>query len=283
MRYGIEFPNAGVCGDPCLLAEFAALAEAAGWDGVFLEDYIIFHDNPTGPTCDPAVALAAMALRTTRVRLGTLVTPLARRRPWKLAREFATLDHLSNGRVVLGAGLGVGTEASFSAFGEEQDNRRRSALLDEALELVAGFWTGQPVSMNGVGYHVDRATLQPPSVQTPRIPIWVGGGWPKLGFMRRAARWDGVVPYVHSDDWSWRDFTPEEVRQLRATLLAERDPSAPFDIVIGGRSRRDDWEQERDLIASVAEAGATWWMEYNSAADEATMRECITRGPLRIA
>lgn len=283
MRYGIELPNAGVCGDPHKLAEFAELAEVAGWDGVFLEDYIVFHDEPTGPTCDPAVALAAMALRTSHVRLGTLVTPIARRRPWKLAREFTTLDYLSNGRMVLGVGLGDGSEPSFSAFGEEVDNRRRSALTDEALELVAGFWTGQPISMNGVGYHVENATLQPAPLQTPRIPIWIGGGWPKKAFMRRAARWDGIVPYIHLDEGGWRDFTPEEIRQLRADLLSDRDPAQPFDIVIGGRERRDDWEQERALMQSIADAGATWWMEYNSSADEATTREHITRGPLRVA
>src|SRR5438270_9700615 len=133
MYYGLELPNAGPCGDARTLAELAALAEAAGWDGVFLEDYIVHWTAADVPTYDPWIALAAMALNTQQVRLGTTVTPLSRRRPWKLAREAVTLDHLSGGRLTLGVGLGDLGERGLGASGEALNNQERSALLDETL------------------------------------------------------------------------------------------------------------------------------------------------------
>ena len=133
MRYGLEISAAGACGDARTLADLAQLAEESGWDGVFLEDYIIHYDPTYVRTYDPWVALAAMALRTERIRLGTTVTPIARRRPWKLARELITLDHLSGGRMILGVGLGDGAEQSFTHFGEVTDPKRRAEMLDEGL------------------------------------------------------------------------------------------------------------------------------------------------------
>ena len=138
MRYGLEISAAGACGDARTLADLAHLAEEVGWDGVFLEDYIIHYDPLYAWTYDPWVALAAMALRTERIRLGTMVTPIARRRPWKLARELVTLDHLSGGRMILGVGLGDGAEQSFTHFGEVTDPKRRAGLLDESLTILAG-------------------------------------------------------------------------------------------------------------------------------------------------
>ena len=115
MRYGICLPNGGACGDPGTLADFAALAEAAGWDGIFLEDYIVWQGHQEVPTYDPWISLAAMALRTTRLRLGTSITPLPRRRPWKVASEAVVIDHLSHGRMILGVGIGdTSIDVSFS-------------------------------------------------------------------------------------------------------------------------------------------------------------------------
>ncbi|MGH2516609.1 MAG: LLM class flavin-dependent oxidoreductase, partial [Ktedonobacterales bacterium] len=193
MQYGLELPNGGAWGDARVLGELARLAEEAGWDGVFLEDYIVHHTARDAETYDPWVALAAMALRTERVRLGTTVTPLSRRRPWKVARETMTLDHLSNGRLILGVGVGDVGEAGFGPVGEETDTKRRAAMLDEALEVLVGLWSGEPFSYNGQFYTIRDVTLRPRPVQRPRIPIWVGGSWPNRGPIRRAARWDGFV------------------------------------------------------------------------------------------
>ncbi len=287
MRYGLEFPNAGVCGDARVLAELAQLAEASGWDGVFLEDYITHWSN--APTCDPWIALAAMALRTDRIRLGTEVTPLARRRPWKIARELVTLDHLSGGRMILGVGTGDPNDPSLAQVGEVIDAKGRAAMLDEALDVLNGLWSGEPFSYSGAHYQLRDATFLPMPVQRPRIPIWVGGGWPHVGPTRRAARWDGSCLYKAPASGDWADFTPADVRQLRADIARYRGMDdvaiAPFEIVLGGRRRGADWEQERALITSLAEAGATWWIEYIPV-DFGSLDEVRTRiaaGPLASA
>jgi alkanesulfonate monooxygenase SsuD/methylene tetrahydromethanopterin reductase-like flavin-dependent oxidoreductase (luciferase family) len=138
MKYAVSLPNGREAGHPRKLAKLAELAEAAGWDGVFLEDYIIWQGHNDAPTYDPWVALAAMAIATKSVRLGTMVTPIARRRPWKLARETVTLDHLSGGRLILGVGLGdTEVDTSFTRFGEATGARQRAAMVDEALDLLA--------------------------------------------------------------------------------------------------------------------------------------------------
>ena len=278
MHYGLNLPNGGV--DPQTLVEFAALAEKAGWDGVFLEDYIIWQGHQDIPSYDPWVILAAMALRTERVRLGTMVTPLARRRPWKVARETVTLDHLSKGRMILGVGLGdtISSDVSFTHFGEMTDPRRRAKMLDEALDVLVGLWSGEPFSYSGEYYHVNEVALLPRPLQSPRIPIWVGGGYPLKGPMRRAARWDGTCLYKNVVHY----MQPDDVRALKAFIEDRRPTSGPFDIVVGGSPRRDDWEEERAYIRSLAEAGMTWWVEYVPPDDLEVMRACIERGPLRV-
>jgi alkanesulfonate monooxygenase SsuD/methylene tetrahydromethanopterin reductase-like flavin-dependent oxidoreductase (luciferase family) len=283
MRYGLNLPNGGPCGDARTLGELAALAEAAGWDGVFLEDYLVYQGQPGTPTYDPWVALAAMALRTERIRLGTEVTPLTRRRPWKLARETVTLDHLSGGRLILGVGLGDGAELSFTHFGEATDARQRAQMLDEGLEVLVGLWSGRPFQYHGAHHRVEEVTFLPRPVQTPRIPIWVGGGYPLPGPMQRAARWDGACLYRHPPGPSSPDMTPADVRALIAFVEGRRPaPAAPFEVVVGGRERREDWGHERALIGALAEAGATWWIEWVPPADLATMRQAIAHGPLRV-
>jgi alkanesulfonate monooxygenase SsuD/methylene tetrahydromethanopterin reductase-like flavin-dependent oxidoreductase (luciferase family) len=285
MRHGINLPNGGLTGDPHTAAELAALAEASGWDGVFLEDYIVWQGHQEVPTYDPWVLLAAMALRTERVRLGITVTPLSRRRPWKVAKEAVTLDHLSNGRMILGAGLGDTTlDISLTHFSEVVDVKQRSEMLDEALEIIAQAWSGQPFSYSGKHYALKEVTLLPKPVQAPRIPIWIGGGFPLKGPTQRALRWDGSCMYIDTRGGPWRDWTPEDVQTLRTMAERWRSKDAPFDIVLGGRQRDDDWDQERALIKSLAEAGATWWIEYlpPELGGLDVIREAITRGPLRI-
>jgi len=284
MQYGLGLPNMRLPAQT--FAELAKLAEEAGWDGIFLEDYIVHWSAHDAPTHDPWILLAAMASRTRRIRLGTSVTALARRRPWKLAREAVTLDHLSNGRLILGVGLGDAKDPGFAHVGEAMDDRRRASITDEALDVLAGLWSGQPFSYHGNHFQIHDVTFLPTPVQKPRIPIWVGGTWPFKGPLRRAARWNGMLPYKHTDDGSWQDMTPEEVRELKAFIERERERahSTPFDIVLGGRERGDDWEQERAHIREVAAAGATWWGEYIPPEALEDIQACIAhikQGPLR--
>jgi alkanesulfonate monooxygenase SsuD/methylene tetrahydromethanopterin reductase-like flavin-dependent oxidoreductase (luciferase family) len=282
IKYGLALPNGGV--DPQTMADFAAVAEAAGWDGVFVEDYIIWQGQQDVPTYDPWVLLAAMAMRTERVRLGTTVTPLARRRPWKVAAEAVTLDHLSGGRMILGAGLGdtgesVGSDPSFTHFGEVTAAKQRARMLDEALDIVTGLWRGEPFSYQGEFYQVKEVMVLPKPVQTPRIPIWIGGGYPLRGPVMRAARWDGSCLYRHQTHF----MSPEDVRDLRAIIEQQQGAAAEsYDIAIGGSQRYENWEEEQSRIRALAEAGMTWWKEYISPAALDEMRASIERGPLRI-
>jgi len=280
MKYGINFPNGGMDHDPHTLAELARLAQEVGWDGVFLEDYIVWQGQDV-PTYDPWVALAAIALNTQHIRLRTEVTALPRRRPWKLARETVTLDHLSNGRLILGVGLGdPSIDTSFTHFGEVTDVKQRAQMADEALEVLVGLWSGQPFTFDGKYFNIKEITCLPRPVQSPRIPIWVGGAYPNKGPLRRAARYDGACFYKTNNE----DLTPADVRAIITFVENHRPTSAPIDIALGGRQRSEDWEQEKALIKSLAEAGMTWWIEYLAPqiGGLAEMRAYIKRGPLRV-
>lgn len=210
------------------------------------------------------------------------MTPLSRRRPWNVAREAAGIDQLSGGRMVLGVGLGdtgeaIGPDASFTRFGEERDARTRGAMLDEALEVIAGLWTGEPFSFLGEHFRVEEVAFLPPPVQRPRIPIWIGGGYPNPRPTRRAARWDGACLYKETRGGPWEDMTPDDVRALRWAA-----GTRPYTIAVGGSGRAADWEAERAHIRAVAEASADWWIEWVPPSDSDTMRSSVERGPLRI-
>ena len=285
MRYCLNLPIGGEAAHPRILTGFAAAAEDAGWDAVFVEDYIVYQNRQDLPAYDPWIALAAMAVATSRIRLGTMVTPVARRRPWKLARETVTLDHLSNGRLTLCVGVGDPQDFTYTAFGEETDARVRAGMVDEALEVVAGMWSGQPFSYHGHYFRVSEMTCLPGPVQQPRIPIWIGGAYPSPGPLRRAARWDGAVLYPAAEPGSAQDseepLTPRQVTAIRRFIDANRTNPGPFDIVAGGPQRGPDRDRTRELVRQSAQAGATWFSEWIPPSDPATMRASIARGPIR--
>ena len=277
MRYAIDISAAGPWGSPHRLAELAALAEDAGWDGVFLEDYAVYSDGLE--TYDPWVALAAVAIATERVIIGTMVTPLPRRRPLKVASEAMTVDHLSGGRMILGVGSGDPTAADLVQAGEEADARTRAAMLDEALDVINALWQGEPVCHRGTHYVLDGVQLTPKPVQRPRIPIWVGGQYTLRRPRERALRWDGACLYKALPP-EWDDMTADDVREFR--LLASQAGRKGFSIAIGGRQRRDDLDAEREYVASLADAGADWWHEWiHPRTPLETARKLIAAGPLR--
>ena len=286
VRYGVNLPPFGDLADPRALAALAREAEESGWDGFFIWDHVVY-DPSFHPIADPWVGLAAVALATKRVRLGTLVTPLARRRPWQVAREAATLDRLSGGRLVLGVGLGDPVPWDFGFFGEEEDARARARRLDEGLAILAGLWSGEPFSHEGEHYRLREVTFLPTPVQRPRVPIWVGGWWPNKPPMRRAARWDGVAP----GKWG-EPLAPEELRNLTAYVAAHRADGSPFDVVVTGETPGGDRGGGTEVVARYAAAGATWWIEdvgpwrFGLGAEDpwpppatASIRERIRQGP----
>ena len=268
MKHGVNLPNMA---DPAALVDLAVTAEEAGWDGVFLWDHVTYMDVVELPVVDPWVVLGAMAQATTRVRLGTMVTPVARRRPWRVAQEVATLDHLSGGRAVLGVGLGWPADEDFARFGEPADDAVRAELLDEGLELISALWSGEHVRHQGERFDVDT-TLRPAPVQQPRPPIWVAGMWPNRRPFARAARWDGVVPMLR--DWTEAPLLrPDQVREVIAEVRRLRDDDTPFDVVMSGH-----WDH---TAAEYAEAGVTWliqsWNAEPGWVDQ--LRPLIEQGP----
>jgi len=251
MRRGIFVSNIGTYADPGTVADLAELAEGAGWEALLIWDHLGFVWGP--PAGDPWIILAAAAARTTRLVLGTNITPLPRRRPHALAHQVATLDALSGGRVVFGAGIG-GVPKEFGAFGEEEDARVRAAMLDEGLELVSRLWAGQEVRHHGRYYTVDGVRLQP-APSRGKIPIWIGGN--SRAALRRAARFDGWA----ADTFELQEMTvsPAELAEKVAELPLLRAASdAPFDVVVFGYSEPGD----DSLPAAYESAGATWWLEY---------------------
>jgi alkanesulfonate monooxygenase SsuD/methylene tetrahydromethanopterin reductase-like flavin-dependent oxidoreductase (luciferase family) len=249
MRSGLFVPIFDELADPTIVAELSAEAEDAGWHGMFVWDHVRWRE-PVVDVADPWITLAAVATATERIRLGPMVTPLARRRPVKVARETATLDRLSGGRLTLGAGLGSDSFGSeFSITGEELDDRRRGSMLDESLEILVAAWSGEPVHHRGEHYTVEGMRFLPRPVQRPGVPVWVAGFYGKPRPLRRAARHDGFFP-VNLEH-------PDQLAEIVAELTALRREAGktgaePYDVVAalppGGNP------------ASYAAAGATWWL-----------------------
>lgn len=283
MQYGITLPNMGV--DVQTLAQLAVEAETAGWDGVFVWDclYGSAENEPEKrATCDPWIALAAIALATKRVRLGTMVTPLSRRRPWKVARETVTLDHLCQGRLILPVGLGAATEGGFAKVGEELDRKIRAQMLDEGLAILSGLWSGQPFSFNGQHYQVQEMTFLPPPMQQPRIPIWVIGAWPHRKSMQRTLRFDGILPTKLQGE-----MMPADLQEMKTWLSQHRDSPTPFDIVMEGETPGDDPVAATAILRPLAQVGVTWWLEAVWATPKTKggveeMKKRINQGPPRL-
>src|ERR671922_1262045 len=247
MRSGLFMPLFDALADPEVVARLSAEAEEAGWHGMFVWDNLRYRE-PVVDVADPWITLAAMATATERIRLGPMVTPLARRRPVKVARETATLDRLSAGRLTLGVGLGSDRFASeYSITGEELDDRRRAGMLDEALEILQAAWTGEPVQHRGEHYTIDAMRFLPRPVQRPGVPIWVAGFYGKSKPLRRAIRYQGFFPagIEHPDQLAEVATELDRLRRETGTGV-----SGPFDLAVELDPGSDP--------APYAAAGATW-------------------------
>ena len=261
MRYGVYVPNFGPYGDARVLADLAYEAEEAGWDGFFLWDQVskTTLTPAVDPMVDPWIALAAIALRTRTILLGPLVTPLPRRRPWMVARETVSLDHLSGGRLVFGVGAGGGYY-DFEAMGEVTDAKELAMLLDEGLEVLTDLWSGEQYSHDGVAYHIKEAQFLPRPVRSPRIPIWVANLWPSKAPLRRAARWDGIVP-IGRDLPLTAMLTPDDMQGIVRSVTSQPEYSPLFEIVHSGITGGTDAAYDREVVAAYERVGVTWWIE----------------------
>lgn len=250
MRFAVNLAPFGEAADPRLIAELAREAEAAGWDGFFLWD----HMNWTkwGPAIgDPFICLAAAAVATARISLGTMVTPVFRRRPPKLARECASLHQLSGGRFILGVGLGAPDPDESVYLGEEGLLDVRSRMTNEALDLLQRLWSGKPVAFRGEFYRVKTGGFQP--APSPAIPVWVAASYPfAAGPLARAAKYQGIVPPCYKEE----PLPVEVLRQLAESL--------PGQEVVYGAYSGSDAVLDAERVQAYAEAGVTWWMEWLS-------------------
>jgi alkanesulfonate monooxygenase SsuD/methylene tetrahydromethanopterin reductase-like flavin-dependent oxidoreductase (luciferase family) len=255
MKYAFDVANFGPYADPRVVADLAHRAEDCGWDGFFIWDHILVSwPDAVG---DPTVQLAAIATATSRIKFGPMITPLPRRHPWKLAREAATLDHLSGGRLILGIGLGGDWFTELSTFGYPVDDVVRAEILDEGLAIVTGLLSGDQFSFAGKHYSIKPAQFMPKPIQ-PHIPIWLAGTWPRPRPFRRAARYDGVVPMSANIE---KDLSIDDVRAIAKFIKEHRSGAGAFDIVHAGDTTGKSKREAADIVAPFIEAGATWWFE----------------------
>jgi alkanesulfonate monooxygenase SsuD/methylene tetrahydromethanopterin reductase-like flavin-dependent oxidoreductase (luciferase family) len=260
MRFGLFLPNAGYYAAPHRLLDLAHAAEESGWDGVFIWDHLLLPGQLRLPVADSWTVLTAILSTTEKIVAGPLVTPVASRHPWKVARETVTLDHLSNGRLVLGVGLGGSVDTDFVAFGDHTDATQRAARVDEFLTVVDQLWSGQEVKHDGEHFVVDRATFLPGPIQAPRIPVWVAIISPvrRPGPVARALRWDGVVPMTLGPSGLLRGPDDEAIKEVRAKVGG---PDSRTLLAVPGELSPADRDAARRRVNRVRELGATWWLE----------------------
>ena len=255
---GMAVPNFGE--EPAGLIELGVAAEDAGFDGFFLWDHIVFSNRGDGPPIiDPWLVLAVVAARTSRIKLGTMITPVPRRRPWQLARQTASLDRLSGGRLILGVGIGSPAYGDFGIFHEPSGDRVRADMLDEGLAVLDGLWSGERFSYAGQHFIVDPVRFTPAPVQRPRVPVWVGGVLPATRPIVRAARWDGVVPIRFAERSLIRP-SATDIAGVRERVTAARGSADGYDVVVWAEVAAQPGEVPA-LAVPYQAAGATWWIE----------------------
>ncbi|HXG94199.1 MAG TPA: LLM class flavin-dependent oxidoreductase [Blastocatellia bacterium] len=277
MKYGLVIQ----INDVQTICDLAVEAEENGWDAVFLADALAIETKgfPAFPWYDPWIAMTAVAMKTERILISTMIIAVPRRRPWKLAREAQTLDYLSNGRLIFCAGLGAAEhDGGFYKVGEPMDLKTRAERMGEALEIMTGLWTGKPFSFKGEHYTVDNMTMLPKPIQSPRIPVWVVGVWPREKSMRRALKYDGVIVQKYKAGPSG---IPDAnlIREVRDYVFENHPQSDKFDIVAGGTTPAKSKKRAIETVRPFAEAGATWWVESDWMGDEKKLRARIKQGP----
>jgi len=260
-------------------SNLAMIAEETGWDGIFLGDAIWCED--------PMMCLAAAAMVTTRLRLGTMVVPVPLRRPWKLASEAIALDHLSDGRLTLGLGAGA-VWMDWQAFPDEPtEPKTRAEMLDETIDILDLLFQRKPFDYDGKHYHLkltllDESYYPPKPVQQPRVPIWVPGIWPRMKSMRRLLKCDGLFPQKMNSNSEFEEVTPDDLRQMKVYIDTNRTLTTPFDVVVEGKTGELDPVQVKDILQEWVDAGATWWVEGLWEATQEQAADRLRQGPPRI-
>src|SRR5579864_1462125 len=275
-KFGLYVPNFGNCSNPVTLVQMAVEAERSRWDGFFLWDHLVEWDKRL-PLSDSLTILAAVAAKTKRIRMGTTLSPLPRYKSWDLARRTVTLDHLSNGRLILSVGLGAIESCDYARFGEGEDNSVLAEKLDESLKIITGLWSGKKFSFRGKHYKVGPSVFLPTPKQRPMIPIWVGGFWPRPGPFKRAAKWDGVLPLRVPEKLP----APQDVKEILEFIREHRSVPDRFDVANIGWTTGVNRKRDVEKVGKYVEAGITWWLEslYTTRDSPEAMRSRIRNGP----
>jgi alkanesulfonate monooxygenase SsuD/methylene tetrahydromethanopterin reductase-like flavin-dependent oxidoreductase (luciferase family) len=275
-NFGIYIANYGITNDPQDYVDLAVLGENNGWDGFFLWDHIFLSSNRTLPVLDPWIILSAIAVKTKKIRLGTTVTPLARRRPWIIAKEVTTLDYLSKGRIILG--IGLGNDPEFRDFGENTDPLIRSEKLDESLHIIKGLWANNSFTFKGKHYNIKNVEFFPKPFQE-KIPIWVGGNWPNKKPFQRAAQYDGIFPLKAGSDDA---LSPNEYKDIIKYIKQYRSSFDSYDIIkpfiSTGLDKEDYWSFKNTFL----NIGISWFVEliYPGRDSLDNIKKVISQGPI---
>jgi luciferase-like monooxygenase len=275
LKFGVALPYTSAR----KVAKYASLAEKAGWDGCFLGDAIWCED--------PMISLAAAATITHRIRLGTMIIPMPLRRPWKVASESVALDHLSEGRLILGLGAGA-VWMGWQGFPDEvSDTRARAEMLDESIDVLTLLYQRQQFDYDGRHYHlkltlVDEMHYPPRPVQQPRIPLWVVGMWPRKKSMQRILKADGIIVEKRDFDGAGEEATPTDICEIKTYVGANRTLSTPFDIVASGKTVGLSPSEQQDRLLPRQEAGLTWWIEDMIGEPEEQVIAYLNGGPPRL-
>lgn len=275
MQYGFAAPYV----ESRLAAEMAQAAENAGWDGMFVGDAIW--------TTDPMISLTAAAMRTSRIKLGTMIIPVPLRKPWKIASEAAALDRLSGGRVILGLGAGAVWMGWQGFPGEVTETKARAGMLDETIDILTLLFQGKPFDYDGKHFPVkltlvDAMHYPPPPLQQPRIPLWVVGIYPRKKSMRRLLKCDGWLPMKMGATGEYEEVTPADLREAKAYIDANRTLGTPFEYIIEGKTAGLAPGEAQEKLHTWQQAGATWWIEGMWEKTPAQVIEILRQGPPRI-
>jgi hypothetical protein len=276
-KYGIALIQFNEFSDPNLVVDFAMEAEKAGWDGIFLCDHLYYSREELNSISETWVQLSAIAAKTQKIKIGTYVSPLPRYLPWQLAKMTATLDILSKGRLILGVGLG-GPAVEYEAFGGEYDTRILAEKMEESLVIIQGLWLGEPFSYSGKHYKIDNVCLLPKPLQTPRIPIIIGGEWPNKKPFIRAAKYDGAAP-IHQK--FPQELSVDDFKEIKSFIEQNRTSDEPFEILKTGTGYFAP-DQRIKMINSYLDAGITWWLEHVNTLMQPSveeMRKIVQQGP----
>lgn len=276
MKFGLALPYVSAR----KVAQLSTLAEESGWDGCFLGDAIWCED--------PMIGLAAAAMTTHHIRLGTMITPMPLRRPWKVASESVALDRLSDGRLILGLGAGAVWMGWQSFPDEVTDSKARAEMLDESIDILTLLYQRKPFDYEGRHYHLkltqlDEQHYPPGTIQQPRVPLWVVGIWPRMKSMQRVLKCDGLIVEMVDRDGKVQEATAAEIAQMKSYVEANRTLTTPFDFVFNGKTAGLDCAQLQDKLIPLRDAGVTWWVEgmWGEAEDQVEKR--IRQGPPQLS